>query len=717
LGVSSVAKNPDHFPSRSEALFWVVCELVRAGVDDETIYAVLMNRDWRISDSVTEKGSGAQRYALRQIERAKEDAIDPSLRELNDRHAVIENIGGKCMVIEEVWSPVLKRPVMEVQGFDHFRNRYMNRTVNLGEKKDKKGNVIGDIEMPMGEWWLRSEKRRQYRSIVFMPNGDAAGSYNLWQGFGCEARPGDWSLFREHIRAIVCAGHDEHFAYLLGWMANAVQNPAEPGHTVPVLRGPQGCGKSIFGHHFGRVFGRHYFYATKPEDVLGKFNSHLRETVFLFADEAFFAGDPRNARQLKALVTDPYLTIELKGVNKEQAQNCLHCIMAGNDDWIVQADKDDRRYFVLDALGTHTNDHAYFGRIAQQMKQGGYEAMLHELLTMDLTRFNVRAKPDTAGLQRQKNYSMDPESRWVLHLLRDGLPDSAMHNGTPDVAYPGAPAGTAASVDRLSFGVRARSFARVAQTFGTPNSPRCAKPERQPGRSPMMSVPKEQAVKTLVGTGSYGIPEASRFARVNVRTASRWIAGTGDDRRGRLFKTDLPSVGHRHAVSFLDLVDLLVVGRFRDEGVSFQTVRRVYARLRESLDTPHPFSHRRLLTDGTTIFMQTLDQVGDEHLHEVLTGQKAMPEILKPYLKQIEYADDTQTAARWNIAPGVVLDPARAFGKPIIASEGTTTFVLARAYWANGEDAELVADLFDVSPESVHQAVAFEGEFAPGHAA
>lgn len=428
--------NPGHFPSRSEALFWVCCELVRAGVDDETIYAVLMNRDWKISDSVTEKGSGAQRYALRQIERAKEDAIDPSLRELNDQHAVILNLGGKCMVIEEVWSPVLKRPVMEVQGFDHFRNRYMNRTVNVGTKTTKSGKEIPQ-EMPVGEWWLRHAQRRQYRSIVFMPKGDAAGSYNLWQGFGCEARAGDWSLFREHIRKIICAEHDEHFAYLLGWMANAVQNPGEPGHTVPVLRGPQGCGKSIFGHHFGHLFGRHYFYATKPEDVLGKFNSHLRETVFLFADEAFFAGDPRNARQLKALVTDPYLTIELKGVNKEQAQNCLHCIMAGNDEWIVQADKDDRRYFVLDALGAHTNDHAYFAQIAQQLKAGGYEAMLHELLAMDLTKFNVRAKPDTLGLQRQKQFSMDAESRWMLHLLREGLPESAQHHGAPDVAYPG----------------------------------------------------------------------------------------------------------------------------------------------------------------------------------------------------------------------------------------------------------------------------------------
>lgn len=221
-------------------------------------------------------------------------------------------------------------------------------------------------------------------------------------------------------------------------------------------------------------------------------------------------------------------------------------------------------------------------------------------------------------------------------------------------------------------------------------------------------------MKSLIGLGAYGIPEACRFARVNVRTANRWMAGAGRDRRDRLFKPDLPPVDSRYALSFLDLVDLLVVGRFRDEGVALQTIRRVYARLRESLDTPHPFSHRRLLTDGRTIFMETVEQVGsDPNLQEVLSGQRAMPEVLKPYLKQIEYASETQTAVRWNIATGVVIDPARSFGKPVIATEGTTTFVLARSYFANGKDADLVADLFDVSPEAVRQAVAFEGEFAP----
>lgn len=115
--------------------------------------------------------------------------------------------------------------------------------------------------------------------------------------------------------------------------------------------------------------------------------------------------------------------------------------------------------------------------------------------------------------------------------------------------------------------------------------------------------------------------------------------------------------------------------------------------------------------------MQMLDRGGNEQLLEVLTGQKAMPEILKPYLKQIEYAHDTQTAVRWNIAPGIVLDPRRAFGKPIVADEGTTTFVLARAFRANGENVDLVADLFDVAPEAVRKAVAFERDFAAGRAA
>lgn len=414
---------PGHFPSRSEMLFWVTCELVRAGVDEETIYAVLMNRDWKISESVLEKGRGAERYALRQIERAKEEAIDPMLREMNDRHAVIENFGGKCVVVEEVLDEVLNRSRLTKQGFDHFRNRYMNRTVYLGQKKDKKGNVVGDIEMPAGEWWLRHPQRRQYNKIVFAPGKDIPGAYNLWQGFGCEARPGDCSLFLNHIREIVCGGNEEYYAYFITWMANCVQNPSEPGHSAIVMRGKQGCGKSIVPSLFGLVFGRHYLMVNRSEHLVGQFNAHLRDVVLLFADEAFFAGDKANESALKTIVTERTLNVELKGVDAEQSANCVHLMMASNEKWVVPAGPDDRRYFVLDCKPDKIGDRAYFDAMVRQMeKEGGKEALLNYLLTYDIkgSGVNIRDVPKTEALRQQKALSMDVDTEWWLNVLRRG---------------------------------------------------------------------------------------------------------------------------------------------------------------------------------------------------------------------------------------------------------------------------------------------------------
>ena len=58
--------------SRSEWLFYVCCELVRGGCTDDQIYAVITDPEFGISASVLDKSSRSERYALRQIERARE---------------------------------------------------------------------------------------------------------------------------------------------------------------------------------------------------------------------------------------------------------------------------------------------------------------------------------------------------------------------------------------------------------------------------------------------------------------------------------------------------------------------------------------------------------------------------------------------------------------------------------------------------------------------
>lgn len=224
-------------------------------------------------------------------------------------------------------------------------------------------------------------------------------------------------------------------------------------------------------------------------------------------------------------------------------------------------------------------------------------------------------------------------------------------------------------------------------------------------------------MKSYLDVGVYSLPEASRLAKVHPRTVSRWVVGEAKGTRGKLLQTDLPVVNKRRALTFLDLIDLLVVGRFRENGVPLQTVRRVYDRLAGAFETSHPFGHRRVLTDGKSVFMETLDTMGDKHLEEVLGGQRAMSKVLEPYLKQIEYEPITNRAARWNISEGIVLDPNRSFGKPVLESDGVTTHVLAAAYHANNHNVELIADLYNVSPKAVFVAVEFESRYTLTNAA
>ena len=63
---------PDKYPSRSEALFAVVCELVRRGVPNRVILSVVLDPVFKISESVLEKGAGAEKYAAKQIESARD---------------------------------------------------------------------------------------------------------------------------------------------------------------------------------------------------------------------------------------------------------------------------------------------------------------------------------------------------------------------------------------------------------------------------------------------------------------------------------------------------------------------------------------------------------------------------------------------------------------------------------------------------------------------
>ena len=409
--------------SRSAWIFDCCCSLSRCNVPDAVTYSLLTDPDWGISQSVLELKSGADRYARRQISRSKQYSEDPNLLMMNDRHAVIGNVGGKCAVIEEV-DDFLKlhngqsfnRTKLTMSSFDSVRQRYMNKRIKIGTSKEG-----ADISQELGKYWLSHPMRRQYDTMRFMPLIEQEGVYNLWRGFAYEAVPGSCSAYLEHVRENVCNGNQEHYEWLISWMARAVQQPASAGEVAIVLRGGKGTGKGWFARTFGRLFGRHFMHIANAKHLVGNFNAHLQDCVCLFADEAFFAGDKQHESVLKKLVTEDTLNIEKKGYDVEDSPNFIHMIMASNDPHVIRATGDERRYFVLDMGEGRKQDSKFFGLINTQMEdEGGYEALLFHLQSIDISGFQVRDVPQTDALQEQKMLSMNFDEEWWFSKLQSG---------------------------------------------------------------------------------------------------------------------------------------------------------------------------------------------------------------------------------------------------------------------------------------------------------
>jgi len=339
---------------------------------------------------------------------------------MNTQHAVIDNWGGKTVIA--CWEASTldpERSLVVPQGKESFLLRYSNQhaTFDVAGKR---------LAVPLGEYWLRSPLRQQYRGVTFRPGGPGvvAECLNLWRGWGVEAAPGDWGLIRQHIVEVI-AGGDAAFAdYVLRWIAWSVQNPGSQAEVTLVLIGEKGTGKGTLVRALQRIFGDHAFQATSQEHVIGRFNGHLQDCVLFVADEAYWGGDKRCIGRLQGMITEPTLTIERKGLDAFPVPNLLHVMMLAEPGWVIPAGRYERRYAPLAVSSARRGDRAYFKAVHEQIANGGAAAMFWDLRGMDLGDWHPREIPDailhSEAMQRQQGFTLPPLDQWYLALLHLG---------------------------------------------------------------------------------------------------------------------------------------------------------------------------------------------------------------------------------------------------------------------------------------------------------
>jgi hypothetical protein len=339
---------------------------------------------------------------------------DDHVTSMNERFCVV-NENGKFRIFEECLDYSFDPPrTYWLRYADRdFRMLYAHPEIQLGNKK-----------VSIADAWMFSPNRRQYDGIIFNPKPQAgrAKLLNLWRGWAVEPKAGSWELLKHLIQENLCDGDEEAFEYVMDWMANMFQNPAQPAEVAICFQGDKGTGKSTLGRALADITGRHGLHVSSPEHLTGRFNAHLRDCIFLFADEAITPYDKSANSRLKALITEHTIAIEGKGQDLVTVKNTVHIMMASNDDWFVPMSlADERRFFVSRVNSKRKNDKNFFEKLHKQMANGGLAAMLHELLNRDIEGWHPRNSiPVTDASMEQKIRSLPPVGQWWFNILAIG---------------------------------------------------------------------------------------------------------------------------------------------------------------------------------------------------------------------------------------------------------------------------------------------------------
>ena len=277
----------------------------------------------------------------------------------------------------------------------------------------------GFTERPMSDIWMSSQQRREYHGVGIYPSNDEPpGMLNIWNGWSVEPVEGDCSKYLDHLLTIVCCGDEKLYNWTLDWMADAVQDARNVKGCCVVLRGIEGCGKGAWADTFGSLFGSHYTHLIDSERLTGKFNSMITDSIVVFADEVLFPGDRKAANVLKGMVSERRITRESKGIDMVEVDNLARIMIASNEDWIIPAGPQSRRWLVMNCSAAVAGNRAYFNSLFKEIENGGKAALLYMLLHRDI-KSDLRVAPVTKGLIQQRMMSQRHDS--LLHFMVEVL--------------------------------------------------------------------------------------------------------------------------------------------------------------------------------------------------------------------------------------------------------------------------------------------------------
>ena len=327
--------------------------------------------------------------------------IEAAKELLNDEYFVA-NLSGRVRIVN-------KRNTVEQTPYKDFMQFMSN--MKIYKKMAKLNGTDENIEVNPAIYWFDEAKR--FRGFTFDPSkpyGEVADKYgypswNTFKGFENKGvNNGKSRGWRSHIYYNICNRNKQHYNVVMDWMAHMFQHPEDKHAWILAIRGEHGVGKGIFIEAIQYLLGEYYAQLSLSDLQEGGFNGNLFQKLLAVADESLFSGNRGVMSGLKRLSGNTTMTIHHKGREKFVTNNYIRILLSTNDEWVAPREQGDRRYVVWTVGSKRKGDARYFGKIVNDMKNGGYEDLLYHLLNRKITT-NFNQQPpvfdrETADEQR-----------------------------------------------------------------------------------------------------------------------------------------------------------------------------------------------------------------------------------------------------------------------------------------------------------------------------
>lgn len=341
----------------------------------------------------------------------------------------------------------------DLLNFFKTRFPYVCNKLNIGEglyvKKETTENRVNLVKSRWGETYSFREGNKvinvsqkelveiteipTYSELCYRPKNDTLKhQFNLWNKLKADKNvyvETDITPLLSFLKEIICNNDDALYKYIITWLRQICKTPWIKTQSVLLFYSDQGTGKGSFVNWLIRyLFGTHNSTYASVNTITQKHNKTLCNKIFVGVDEL-----PTLEKQfhnlfdtIKGLITEPYLTIEPKGLETYMIDNLCNFIFMTNNKNAIKIEKTDRRYVVFNISNVRIGDFKYWDYahkeiFTEDMADSFYEYLINIDDSDDLI-VNLREIPNTKLREEMKNISMSNIEMFIKDVReRTGL--------------------------------------------------------------------------------------------------------------------------------------------------------------------------------------------------------------------------------------------------------------------------------------------------------